>query len=128
MSAIYGCSTCSGTAGRLGCPTHGPTTYSTPSMTPGTEPTTEAGRRYLSGGPPHFTSTRDAILAIEAEARADCDEALTLAETSNVQYEAGRADALREAAERVRALLVKYPTANAVLVPDVLAILDPETP
>jgi hypothetical protein len=69
-----------------------------------TEPTTEAGRRLMSYG----IFKPQAILAIEAEARAD---------------------ALREAAERVRDMANRY-----VDVPlkwealhDVLAILDPET-
>ena len=73
------------------------------------EPTTVAGRRYLYGLKPHFTSTRDAIRAIEAEARAD---------------------ALREAAERVRGLPWTHTNdrqgGHGVALKAVLAILDPE--
>lgn len=79
-----------------------------------TDPTTDAGRRLLRYYPEHAKD----ILAIEAEARAEGDKARMMP-----AYQQGRADALREAAERVRAL----DGAGLVSRFAVLAILDPET-
>ncbi len=100
-------------------PTTDPTEYMCPNCVtpwkcngphiPDQTPTTEAGRRllrwlaYISNGglPPPMDTGRLSILAIEAEARY-----VPLSQSES--YEAGRADALREAAERVRALLVEH--------------------
>jgi hypothetical protein len=61
----------------------------------------------------------------EAEARADAIEVIDFQRGG---YAKGRADALREAAERVRALDVTlFTTSPLVKVEAVLAILDPET-
>ncbi len=89
-------------------------------------PATEAGRRLndwlrLSDNWPEVTS-EESILAIEAEARATVYALLPL------EREVGRADALREAAERVRARSYSAVTfkAHAVVLDEVLAILEPE--
>ena len=82
-----------------------------------TEPTTEAGRR-LADDPdnlPHgLLVTR--ILAIEAEASA---------KHSQHDYNAGRADALRETAERVRAHPRQWEDGDTIVIElaAVLAIL-----
>jgi hypothetical protein len=94
-----------------------------------TEPTTEAGRR-LADDPdnlPHgLLVTR--ILAIEAEARADCAEKYDALFANATTVDAIRADALREAAERVRAYKEKFglPTDPHDLFAAVLAILAAE--
>ncbi len=90
-----------------------------------TEPRTEAGRALvqffgnLNEGD-QCTLTEFAA-AIEAEARAEA-----LQDTECVDaYDHGRADALREAAERVRGL--SPDPHDLVFMDAVLAILDPET-
>lgn len=116
-----------------------------------TTPTTEAGRRLCDAVRSILTADMrtaadyipiyDEVAAIEAEARAgwmpetDCMD-------DETPYLRGRADALREAAERVRALRETY-AADAIAdgylqtksrtelvvatLDSVLAILDPET-
>ncbi len=71
---------------------------------PDQTPRTEAGRLLDNVTGNKWT---DRILATEAEARAE--RAKFCADQVNLSYDKGRADALREAAERVRALPVDRP-------------------
>ncbi len=97
-------------------------------------PATEAGRRYLEQD---VGTLRDAILAIEAEARADAIDIFLRESVPHIVQDAlgmgqrtaydtgvtqGRADALREAAEAVRAVPFACPDCHAA----VLAIVDPQ--
>ncbi len=90
-------------------------------------PATEAGRDMLALIDPHWVGS---ILAIEAEAVA------SVYVTNRASYLMGRADALREAAERVRASLPRLPyidvkrrryVERVAVEAAVLAILQPDT-
>ncbi len=82
-------------------------------MTDPQTPATEAGRRLLRqlDGRPGPVSRAD-IIAIEAEARADARIGWVI---YNEEYNRGRTDALREAADAVRAIATTHAWPRDVL-------------
>ncbi len=102
-------------------------------MTDPQTPATEAGQRLWLRSLGGNLNLADDILAIEAEARHQgYDESKAIIGAAKTEasrrIREARADALREAADAVRALRLASPTLNAVTdyVAAVLAILDPQ--